>query len=158
MCGSRLMPIVTPASVIRDGLPCRCCDVQRRPAPLLIHRYVDTIDDAIDGSQLHSPGKVGRSWHSDSILCTVDSRLTSTIRSSSNSTRPARVRPKGALSMSPSSPSVWNDGRPETELNFKLYRQATNKIVALSDEAAAFFGEASSPGRRVAATSGRGKE
>ena len=23
----------------------------------------------------------------------------------------------------------WNDGRPETELNFKFYRQATNKIV-----------------------------
>src|SRR5438270_6559447 len=22
----------------------------------------------------------------------------------------------------------WNDGRPETELNFKFYRQATNKI------------------------------
>ena len=35
----------------------------------------------------------------------------------------------------------WNDGRPETELNFKFYRQATNKIVGLSDEAAAFLGE-----------------
>jgi len=35
----------------------------------------------------------------------------------------------------------WNDGRPETELNFKFYRQATNKIVAISDEAAAFLGE-----------------
>ena len=33
----------------------------------------------------------------------------------------------------------WNDGRPETELNFKFYRQATNKIVALSDGAAAFL-------------------
>src|SRR5512140_729080 len=32
--------------------------------------------------------------------------------------------------------SDWNDGRPETELNFKFYRQATNKIVAISDEAA----------------------
>ena len=29
-----------------------------------------------------------------------------------------------------------NDGRPETELNFKFYRQATNKIVGISDEAA----------------------
>ncbi|QMW24475.1 hypothetical protein H3309_01640 [Sandaracinobacteroides saxicola] len=29
----------------------------------------------------------------------------------------------------------WVDGRPETELNFKLYRQATNKIVGLSDAA-----------------------
>ncbi len=35
--------------------------------------------------------------------------------------------------------SEWNDGRPETELNFKFYRQATNKIVAISDEAAAFL-------------------
>ncbi len=32
-----------------------------------------------------------------------------------------------------------NDGRPETELNAKFYRQATNKIVAVSDEAAAFL-------------------
>lgn len=35
--------------------------------------------------------------------------------------------------------SAWNDGRPETELNFKFYRQATNKIVGISDEAAAFL-------------------
>ena len=33
----------------------------------------------------------------------------------------------------------WNDGRPETELNFKFYRQATNKIVGISDKAAAFL-------------------
>jgi hypothetical protein len=33
----------------------------------------------------------------------------------------------------------WTDGRPETELNFKFYRQATNKIVGISDEAAAFL-------------------
>ncbi len=37
--------------------------------------------------------------------------------------------------------SNWKDGRPETELNFKFYRQATNKIVGLSDEAAAFLRE-----------------
>jgi hypothetical protein len=36
--------------------------------------------------------------------------------------------------------SEWDDGRPETELNFKFYRQATNKIVGLSAEAAAFLG------------------
>ena len=36
--------------------------------------------------------------------------------------------------------SDWSDGRPETELNFKFYRQATNKIVGISDEAAAFLG------------------
>jgi hypothetical protein len=35
--------------------------------------------------------------------------------------------------------SDWDDGRPETELNFKFYRQATNKIVGISDEAAAFL-------------------
>lgn len=33
----------------------------------------------------------------------------------------------------------WKDGKPETELNFKFYRQATNKIVGLSGEAAAFL-------------------
>jgi hypothetical protein len=35
--------------------------------------------------------------------------------------------------------SDWHDGRPATELNFKFYRQATNKIVGISDEAAAFL-------------------
>ena len=35
--------------------------------------------------------------------------------------------------------SNWNDGRPETELNFKFYRQATNKIVGLSNGAAAYL-------------------
>jgi hypothetical protein len=35
--------------------------------------------------------------------------------------------------------SNWNDGRPETELNFKFYRQATDKIIGISDEAAAFL-------------------
>ena len=35
--------------------------------------------------------------------------------------------------------SKWNDGRPETELNFKFYRQATNKIVGISEEAAEFL-------------------
>lgn len=37
--------------------------------------------------------------------------------------------------------SDWNDGRPETELNFKLYRQATNKIIGISDGAAMFLHE-----------------
>jgi hypothetical protein len=35
--------------------------------------------------------------------------------------------------------SDWKDGRPETELNFKFYRQATNKIVGISDEAATYL-------------------
>jgi hypothetical protein len=33
----------------------------------------------------------------------------------------------------------WKDGQPGTELNFKFYRQATNKIVGISDEAASFL-------------------
>jgi hypothetical protein len=33
----------------------------------------------------------------------------------------------------------WNDGRPETELNFKFYRQATNKIAGISEKAVAFL-------------------
>jgi len=35
--------------------------------------------------------------------------------------------------------SDWKDGRPETELNFKFYRQATNKVCEISDNAAAFL-------------------
>src|SRR5262245_24198558 len=27
----------------------------------------------------------------------------------------------------------WQDGKPETELNFKFYRQATNKIAGISN-------------------------
>lgn len=39
----------------------------------------------------------------------------------------------------------WNDGRAETELNFKFYRQATNKIAGISDEAAIFLRRFFSP-------------
>ena len=35
--------------------------------------------------------------------------------------------------------STWKDGRPETELNFKFYRQATNKIAGVSAPVAAFL-------------------
>lgn len=35
--------------------------------------------------------------------------------------------------------SNWKDGRAETEINFKFYRQATNKIAGISDRAAAFL-------------------
>jgi len=35
--------------------------------------------------------------------------------------------------------SRWNDGQPQTELNFKFYRQATNKIVGVSAAATAFL-------------------
>jgi hypothetical protein len=37
--------------------------------------------------------------------------------------------------------SDWDDGQPQTELSFKFYRQATNKIVGVSDQAAEFLGE-----------------
>jgi hypothetical protein len=33
----------------------------------------------------------------------------------------------------------WSDGRPETELNFKLYRQATDKIVGITEAVARFL-------------------
>jgi hypothetical protein len=47
-------------------------------------------------------------------------------------------RPLGRRELKPF--TDWNDGRPETELNFKFYRQATNKIGGISEEAAAFLG------------------
>ncbi len=43
----------------------------------------------------------------------------------------------------------WDDGRPETELNFKFYRQATNKIIGISDEAAMFLRRFFVPSRRT---------
>ncbi|WP_119271631.1 hypothetical protein [Taklimakanibacter deserti] len=46
-------------------------------------------------------------------------------------------RPLGRRELKPL--TDWDDGRPGTELNFKFYRQATNKIVGISDEAAAFL-------------------
>jgi hypothetical protein len=46
-------------------------------------------------------------------------------------------RPLGRRELKPMTDR--DDGRPETELNFKFYRQATNKIVGITDEAAAFL-------------------
>ena len=46
-------------------------------------------------------------------------------------------RPLGRSELKPF--TDWNDGQPRTELNFKFYRQATNKIVGISNEAAAFL-------------------
>lgn len=34
----------------------------------------------------------------------------------------------------------WGDGRPETELNFKFYRQATNKVIGITDKTTEFLG------------------
>jgi len=46
-------------------------------------------------------------------------------------------RPLGRRELRPF--ADWSDGRPQTELNFMLYRQATNKIVGISDRTAAFL-------------------
>lgn len=46
-------------------------------------------------------------------------------------------RPLGRAELKPL--TQWNDGRPGTELNFKFYRQATDKIVGLSEAATAFL-------------------
>jgi hypothetical protein len=46
-------------------------------------------------------------------------------------------RPLGRSQLKPF--SDWNDGQPTTELNFKFYRQATNKIGGISDETAVFL-------------------
>jgi hypothetical protein len=46
-------------------------------------------------------------------------------------------RPLGRHELRPF--SDWKDGRPETELNFKFYRQATNKIVGVSEETESFL-------------------
>ena len=59
-------------------------------------------------------------------------RVTITVRREAIATRPL-----GRGELKPF--NDWKDGRPETELNFKFYRQATNKIVGISDEAAAFL-------------------
>ena len=48
------------------------------------------------------------------------------------------IRPLGRAQLKPF--THWQDGRPETELNFKLYRQATDKIIGLSDAAVAALG------------------
>ncbi|MBN9530485.1 MAG: hypothetical protein J0H82_30025 [Alphaproteobacteria bacterium] len=49
---------------------------------------------------------------------------------------PAR-RPLGRGDLKPF--TDWEDGRPETELNFKFYRQATDKIGGISPAAATFL-------------------
>jgi hypothetical protein len=47
------------------------------------------------------------------------------------------IRPMGRRELKPLNDR--KDGRPGTELNFKFYRQATNKIIGISDEAALFL-------------------
>ena len=59
-------------------------------------------------------------------------RVSVTIRRTAQATRPLGRAELRRL-------TDWNDGQPGTELNFKFYRQATNKIVGLSAAAAAFL-------------------
>ena len=59
-------------------------------------------------------------------------RVSVTIRRTALAKRPLGRRELKGL-------TDWNDGQPATELNFKFYRQATNKIVGISDEAAAYI-------------------
>jgi hypothetical protein len=61
-------------------------------------------------------------------------RVSVAIRRTALATRPLGRRELKAF-------GDWGDGRPETELNFKFYRQATNKIVGLSEAATAFLEE-----------------
>jgi hypothetical protein len=55
------------------------------------------------------------------------------------SVRPTALakRPLGRRELKPF--ANWKDGQPATEINFKFYRQATNKIVGVSHEAEAFL-------------------
>jgi len=48
-------------------------------------------------------------------------------------------RPLGRTELKPL--TDWNNGQPGSELNFKFYRQATNKVVGISEQAAAFLSE-----------------
>lgn len=59
-------------------------------------------------------------------------RVSLTIRVTARAARPLGRRDLKAF-------TDWNDGRPETELNFKFYRQATDKLCAVSDAAAAYL-------------------
>ena len=61
-------------------------------------------------------------------------RVSVTIRRTALARRPMGRRELKAL-------TDWDDGQPGTELNFKFYRQATNKIVGISAGAASFLGE-----------------
>jgi hypothetical protein len=59
-------------------------------------------------------------------------RVSVTVRRSAKARRPLGRADLKAFSQ-------WNDGRPQTELNFKLYRQATDKIAGITASAAAFL-------------------
>ncbi len=59
-------------------------------------------------------------------------RVSVTIKRTALAKRPMGRRELSGL-------TAWNDGQPGAELNFKFYRQATNKIAGISDRAASFL-------------------
>lgn len=59
-------------------------------------------------------------------------RVSVTVRRTATATRPLGRRELRAFSDA-------RDDRPEAELHFKFYRQATNKVAGISDAAAAFL-------------------
>ena len=68
------------------------------------------------------------------VLARQTPRVNLAVRSSAVAKRPLGRRELKPL-------TDWDDGSPGTELNFKFYRQATNKVGGISDEAAAFLSE-----------------
>lgn len=86
------------------------------------------------GSGLIARGVVTSAWPVErkSGVARQTPRVTITVRRTA-----LAKRPLGRRELKPW--SQWKDGRPETELNFKFYRQATNKIAGVSDGAAAFL-------------------
>lgn len=46
-------------------------------------------------------------------------------------------RPLGRRDLKPF--AAWGDGQPQTELNFKFYRQATDKLAGVTDATASFL-------------------
>jgi hypothetical protein len=86
------------------------------------------------GSGLVARGVV---THAEAVARTPDAdRQTPRVSITVRRTDLAR-RPLGRAALKPF--ADWSDGRPETELNFKFYRQATDKIIGVSDATAAFL-------------------
>jgi hypothetical protein len=94
----------------------------------LIARGVVTSAEAVAKKRGHSASKT----RVNALIARQTPRVSVTIRRTA-----LAKRPLGRRELKPF--ADWNDGRPETELNFKFYRQATNKIVGISDQAAAFL-------------------
>jgi hypothetical protein len=94
----------------------------------LVARGVVTSAEAVAKKRGHSASKT----RVNALIARQTPRVSVTIRRTA-----LAKRPLGRRDLKPF--ADWDDGRPETELNFKFYRQATNKIVGISDQAAAFL-------------------